>query len=312
LGRLEAKDKDSVAAIVARLTDPDKDVRRASVRALHMIKADRAIVTPLVVKVLQDSDPSVVMPALHTIAEAGKDVVPALTAALENKEARYWACLVLAEIGPDAKDAVPALIKAVSDERPEVRLQAVIALGEIGPAAKPATATVVKALQDKVQAIHFAAIFALGRIGDASATEAVAKMEKSDDKLLHTLSTWTLAKLNPSDKQRVTDAVEHLVGNLGGEDREVAHMSARAIVELDPDPAILRPAMEASMAKADAATAERIIAAYASLGSKVVPLAIKALNDEDAAPRTGPDGAGSPGAGCGCGRARPGQSPQER
>jgi HEAT repeat protein len=177
---------------------------------------------------------------------------------------------------------VPALIKAVSDERPEVRLQAVIALGEIGPAAKPAAATLIKALEDKVQAIHYAAVFSLGRIGDASATDAVAKMEKSDDQMLHTLATWTLAKLNPGDKQRMTAAVEHLVGHLGSEDREVAHMSARAIVELDPDPAILRPAMEAAMAKADPATATRIIAAYASLGPKVVPLAIKALSDSDA------------------------------
>jgi HEAT repeat protein len=109
LGRLEVKDKESVGAIVARLTDQDKDVRRACVRALQMIKADRAIVTPLVVKVLEDSDPAVVMPALHTIAEAGAEVVPALTEALGNKEARYWACLALSEIGPDAKDAVPEL-----------------------------------------------------------------------------------------------------------------------------------------------------------------------------------------------------------
>jgi HEAT repeat protein len=163
-----------------------------------------------------------------------------------------------------------------------VRLQAAVALGEIGPAAKPAVPALVKSLQDELEAVRHAAVFSLGRIGDPSASDAVAKLKKSDNPIQNTLALWTLARLNPGDKQRMTAAVEHLVGNLGGEDRDVAHMSARAIVELDPDPAILRPAMEAAMAKADAATSQRIIAAYASLGPKVVPLAIKALNDKDA------------------------------
>ena len=282
LGRLEASDKETLAAIIAQLTDKDADVRRASVRALQMIKPDRNVVTPLVVKVLQDADPAVVMPALHSIAEGGAEVVPALTSALSHKEARYWACLALSEIGPDAKGAVAELTKVLSDERPEVRLQAAVALGEIGPAAKPAAAALVKALQDKYQAVQIAVVFSLGRIGDPSAAPAVAKLEKSDNELLHTLAIWTLARLNPTDKERMKNAVEHLVGKLGGEDRDSAHMAARAIIELDPDPAILRPAMEAAMAKADAATAERTIQAYASLGTKVVPLAIKALKDTDA------------------------------
>jgi HEAT repeat protein len=282
LGRLEVKDNATVQAIAARLTDEDANVRRACVRALQMIKPDRAVMTPLVVKVLEDSDPAVIMPALHTIAEAGAEVVPALTAALGHKEARYWACLVLSEIGPAAKDAVPELTKVLADERPEVRLQAAIALGEIGPAAKVAVPALVKALDDQFEGVRHGAVFSLGRIGDPSASEAVASLEKSDNPFQDTLTLWTLARLNPGDKERMKAAVEQLVGNLGGDNRDVAHMSARAIVELDPDPAILRPAMEAAMAKADAATGERIILAYASLGPKVVPLAIKALKDKDA------------------------------
>src|SRR5438874_2098110 len=149
LGRLKSSDADSLATIVAHLTDADAQVRRASVRALRMIEAPRQTTTPLIVKLLNDSDPAVAMRALSTIAEGGVEMVPALTAALEQKEARYWACLALAEIGAQAKAAVPGLVKALADERPEVRLQAAVALGEIGAEAKPAAGALVKLLEDK-------------------------------------------------------------------------------------------------------------------------------------------------------------------
>ena len=44
--------------------------------------------------------------------------------------------MALGEIGPDAREAVPALIALVKDKEVEVRGAAVYALGEIGPPAK--------------------------------------------------------------------------------------------------------------------------------------------------------------------------------
>ena len=35
-----------------------------------------------------------------------------------NEKAAYWACLVLREIGPAAKDAVPALVEKLKDRVP--------------------------------------------------------------------------------------------------------------------------------------------------------------------------------------------------
>lgn len=48
----------------------------------------------------------------------------------------------LGEIGPAAKDAVPALIEALNDD--DVSLVAVWALGEIGPAAKSAAPAIMQ------------------------------------------------------------------------------------------------------------------------------------------------------------------------
>ena len=65
---------------------------------------------------------------------AAKDAVPALTKALEHEDAvvRRTAANALAKIGPSAKDAVPALTKALEDEDANVRRAAAKALAKIG------------------------------------------------------------------------------------------------------------------------------------------------------------------------------------
>lgn len=285
LGRLAASDKASLEVIVAHLTDPDVGVRRASMRALQMIKADRQVTIPLVVKLLQDADPNVAARALATIAEGGAEAVPALTAALEHPEARYWAALALSEMGAAAKPAVPALVKTLADDRPEVRLQSTIALAEIGPDSQPAVPALIKLLADPFESVRSSAAFALGRIGDKSAADALGKLQTSTDPLLQSLCIWALAKMYPEDKARLTAAVGHLVLKLGGKDRNAAQMAARALAELSPPDDVIRPAIDKVLAGADAETADRVFTAFASLGPKVVPLAIKALKDPSPARR---------------------------
>jgi HEAT repeat protein len=279
LGRLRANDEESLAAIIKGLGDKEAQVRRAAVRSLALIKADRKVTIPLVVKLLEDSDPNVAMRALGAIAEGGAESMPALNAALAHPEARYWACLALSEMGPQARDAVPGLRNVLTDERPQVRLQATIALAEIGPAAKPAMLDLVKLLGDKFESVRNSAVFALGRIADKGAAEAITKVDNANDPYLHMLCTWALARMNPEDKPRQAAAVQHLASKLGDKDRDMAHVAARAIAELDPSPDVIRPAMERVMAGVDAETADRIFSAYASLGARIVPLAINALKD---------------------------------
>ncbi len=285
LGLLKSDDKESLTAIVAGLKDKEVQVRRAAVRALSMIKADRKVTIPLVVDLLKDADPNVATRALHSITEAGAEAVPALTAALTHPEARYWACIALAEMGPQAKDAVPGLIKVLADEQPQNRLQATIALAEIGPVAKSAVLDLTKLLGDKSEPVRNAAVFALGRIGDKTAAEAVAKADKPADAYLHTLCTWALARMNPEDKQKQAAAIGLLATKLGDKDRDAAHMAARGIAELEPTAEVIRPAMEKLLAGADAETADRIFTALASLGSRIMPLAINALKDPSPARR---------------------------
>jgi HEAT repeat protein len=281
LGRLGVNDKVALETIAAGLADKDVNVRRAAVRALRAADIDRKAVIPLVLKLLDDNDPSVVMPALYTLAESGAEVVGPLTEALEHPEARYWACLVLAEIGPEAKAAVPALVKALADERPEVRLQVAIALGEVGEAAKSAAPALSKLLNDAFPAVRAAAVFALGTIGDRTAAAAIAAADKSDDPFFHTLSMWAQAKLSPGDERLQTQAVTLLVGSLGAEDRGMAQVAARALADLGATNRMVETELDKELARADAPQADRIVRSLASLGPRVVPHAQRALKDPD-------------------------------
>ena len=128
LGEIGAPAKPAVPALAELLKDPDETVRRQAVKAVMHIHPGPQVTIPLCVKLLEDSDPGVRVRVLNAVAEAGPKAVPGLIAALKNDKAAYWACLVLREIGPAAKDAVPALAEKLKDPRPEIRREAILAL----------------------------------------------------------------------------------------------------------------------------------------------------------------------------------------
>jgi HEAT repeat protein len=278
LGRFRADDQASLTAVIARLTDPEPAVRRATVTALRMIKADRSKVIPLVVKVLEDADPSVVLPALHALAEGGPEVVPALTEALENKEARYWACVVLSAMGPAAKGAAPALAKAATDERPEVRSQALLALAEIGPEAKSAGPAAAKALDDPFLSVRYAAAFALGRIGDKTHAAVLEKAAASEDHFLSLVAAWARAKVEPENKEKLTAAIKALVAGLLDEHENHRVAAARGLLELNAPEAVSKE-LDAAAAVLNESQIDRAMDAFAALGSRVVPRATELLKD---------------------------------
>jgi HEAT repeat protein len=105
-------------------------------------------VKPRLVKLLKEESPSVRSAAafgLHELRLSGadiKDAIPALIEALSDQsgDVRYSSAQTLGLIGPEAESAVPALIPLLTDSHfgPGVRVLAFEALGMIGPKAKAA------------------------------------------------------------------------------------------------------------------------------------------------------------------------------
>lgn len=222
----------AVDPLVKSTTHPDPRVRRAAVRALRRLTPLPGQLAPLLSKQLSDADPSVIMPALHTLADMDDDAVPFLIEALGQPKARYWATIALAEIGPEAAPAVAPLTKLAAEGEIEERLQAILALAAIGQSAATASPTLVKALDSDEDTLRFAAAFALGSVRAQDADAALAKAAADDDQFLGEVVSWARARIHPDDKPLVADAVKRLRTGLHGERSTERSSAAHGLSDL--------------------------------------------------------------------------------
>lgn len=214
---------------------PDPRARRASLRALKRLTASPAELAPIVTKQLADADPSVVLAAMHTLADLGDDAVPFLLEALKSPESRYWATVALAEIGPDAAAATEPLAKLVEESDEEERMQAILALAGIGEKAAAAAPAIAKVLEASDESSRAAAAFTLGRLRAAGCDECLAKAAASDDAFLAATAAWARARIHPDDAALVAQAVDRLRKGLGNADPEMRAASASGLSDLAAD-----------------------------------------------------------------------------
>jgi HEAT repeat protein len=285
LGQIGSAAKPAAEALAKLVFDKEASVRREAIKAYRSIRPGPEISIPLFTKLLEEADPPVRIQVMRAMAEEGKRVVPALIEALGNEKAAYWACLVLSDIGPDAAEAVPALVKLFqASPQPEVCREAVLALAAIGPAAADAVPALMGVLDDEDTLLDLPAVYALGAIGPkAKAAEAKLKKLSEDEKsppFLKTVCLWALARMNPGNEDLVREVVPHLVAALEAPEPRVRAAAARALIDLNPDPEIVRPVLQKAMEDASPEALNDILDALASLGEKAVPRLIKALEEE--------------------------------
>ncbi len=207
--------------------------------------------------------------------------MPGLIQALDDEQAAHWACVLLREIGPDAKAAVPALTAKLDDDREEIRMQALLALGAIGEAAAPAVPQIAAALQNELVAPT--ATFVLGQLGTipADAEPVIRANTESENPGLRTVSYWALARVHLDDMELRREATAELVARLKDERPYVRQVAARALAALPPAPDIVLPIWEEAMKDADPTTALHALDAMATLGAPAVPRLVNLLDTHD-------------------------------
>ncbi|RMF92114.1 MAG: HEAT repeat domain-containing protein [Planctomycetota bacterium] len=280
LGKIGDTSEATTKAVLRGLGDDDPVVRRAAVSALDMLDVSGETVWPLLIERLEDADPGVRLRTIATIAEHGDAAVPALIKALDDDDTAYWACLILAEVGPDAAPATAKLTELLDrSQSPDVRREAVLALGAIGPEAASAKPKLTELLEDPVQAVP--AMYALVRIGDldAAIVEKIEALTSNDDPITAAAASWALAKLNPDDESRMQEAVSRLIEQVLNSDRSIRRGALAALLELNPPQRIARPIVAKALRAARPETAEEIVGFIVHrMGDRAVPVLARALH----------------------------------
>src|SRR5262249_51149379 len=101
----------------------------------------------------------------------------------KDPEVRMAAAKQIAEMGPEAKPALPALVGALKDDNLYVRRFALQAIGEVGPEAKSVVADVMNVMKKEgKKEVLQAAAATLGKIKDKSAVKPLADLVKDSKK----------------------------------------------------------------------------------------------------------------------------------
>jgi HEAT repeat protein len=182
------KSREAIPVLVKSLKDENWEVRGKAAWVLGAIGPEAESAVPSIVELLNDETASA--QASEALAKIGPRSVPFLIKVLEGKKAtaRVGAVSALMQMGPKAKDAVPALIEALKelkDSHSRDRRDFVAStLGVIGSEAKAAVPALAAILLDKRESptLRNACLYALANIGSAAreALPAIREELKND------------------------------------------------------------------------------------------------------------------------------------
>ncbi|HEY9296801.1 MAG TPA: HEAT repeat domain-containing protein [Phormidium sp.] len=174
------------------------------------VKAQTAINTEIITQVEKLRNPNK-LDRLETVKELrkmGSSAIPALIAALQEKQIRGGAAFALGAIGAEAKTAIPQLIELLKDEDEQVRLDAAVALRRIG---SPAVSALVEALKDQNLLVRRGATFALAGIGaEAKSTIPVLiEMLSDNDEQTRLNASIALRGIGTTATPALTEGLQH-------------------------------------------------------------------------------------------------------
>lgn len=188
-------------------------------------------------------------------------------------------CLVViaGEYDESVRNAVPRLIAALSDERPEVRNEAAVTLTEIGPEVIPA---VLGALTSDDRRTQVKVCEILGRNGSAAgaAVPALQSLLESDDIQLVRAAAAALGQIG-TDAETVLPGLRKLLTH---EAAAVRITAVRAIAEFGPDAAVVAADLRGLLTDQNAVLRASAADALGKCGSsepQVIESLITALSD---------------------------------
>jgi HEAT repeat protein len=305
LGQIGPEAKEATGALVKLLRYPDSGVRKAAVEAVTRIgPVPKEAVPDLAKSIVQDQESKYRLRALDVLGRMGPEAkdaeailtklvgqdhdapvrkaaaeavtrinppgaVPVLTQMLQDKDGdnRVWAAMTLRRMGPNAKEAVPALVKLVGRiGDPAVRSIAAVSLAGIDPengifevallrknlsgqggrfdpalavaillrkgaAARDATPELIRAMKSDDLVVSLSAPVALGRIGGAAVGPLIKVVKDNPDPILMGQAAYALSRIGPEAKE----AAGILRKLCESEDRYQRIAAAYALARVSPE-----------------------------------------------------------------------------
>lgn len=225
---------DAIKRLTSALQAENPRVQSAALKGLIELEPDPAKLVPILSGVLCQGEKQLVDEAFEAVAAMGDAATPALIEALKSPEACLRATALLAQLGPKAGVAAPALAAALGDPNPEVRREALFALASMGPEAAPALAAITKALDDPEMPVRAIAAYALGSIGEG-AKGAIPKLRtelQSSDPVVRVAAAWALVHITSNVSQVASEVLPVLTEGLKNDVVAVRRGSAEALGHL--------------------------------------------------------------------------------
>jgi HEAT repeat protein len=282
-------------AWAAELSSNDPTVRRGAIFALGKMGSSADDLLPQLLKILHDDkSPMVRETAAFSIGEIARNsirvetqgnLVPALSEALAKDAdplVRRSAAVALGDLGPKGETALPALEKALGDDRPEVRQNVAWALGKI---AGNAVTPLRRALRDRDAYVVRDAANAVGELKEAghpALPELLLACKNSDSEVRKSAVAALVGIVTPDDKE----AYGPLTALLNDPDLEARNNAALALGNVGGEgaKAAVPVLVQAFLQKADPELRKQAAAVLKNIGpaaqAALTPLR-KALADPD-------------------------------
>jgi len=180
LGHIGAEAKAAVPLLLEKVQGSDAPLRTEAIRAMMEIDPDGNALRPIMSDFLNDSQNSRRLVGARWLWEKDRETkktLPILIGLLKDKTARNQTMALLAGMGSDAKDAVPALVKLANDPNGTVAQQAVATVMAIQPEAKDIIPVLMAHVDDKDYVWRMAAAADLKKIHTETAKAAAALVE---------------------------------------------------------------------------------------------------------------------------------------
>ena len=125
-----------LSAWIEMLNDEDPNRKFAAIKAIGEIGPEAREAIPVLVETIRQTrnrDKRMLLACNHVLIGMGKEIVPHMISLLkdDNWEMRRGSAWMLGKLGPDAKDAIPALTEALNDPSEAVRTKAAVSLKKI-------------------------------------------------------------------------------------------------------------------------------------------------------------------------------------